>query len=544
MSSQSGNGSRRKPRIVIVGGGTAGWMSAAYICKMLGTGVEVHLIESAQVGTIGVGEATFSTIQLFLETLGLEEKDWMPSCNATYKLAIRFVNWNARRETFYHPFQRLDTIYGRNLADWWLKLGRGRSRVDYDCFVVPALCDAKRAPRYFDGTVFDPNSVAHYTSNRVLRPGTLDELRAQFPYGYHFDAKLFALFLSGVAQRSGALHTIDNVSSVVQQPDGSIAAIVTEHHGRIDGDLFIDCTGFKGLLINGVLEEPFISFGDSLLCDRAVALSVQHDEDERDLNPYTQATAMNCGWIWEIPLWHRMGAGYVYSSRFASANQAEEELRRKFGTRAEDSVANHIKMRVGRNRCSWVKNCVAIGLSSGFVEPLESTGIFFIQQGIEQFVSHFSGALCDPSSVRHYNQAIADCIDGVRDFLILHYATSTRADTPFWRATKESIVIPDELADQMKLWKRRLPTNRSIRSAYHGFEAYSYIIMLLGLGYEPEDVSFVLRHTPDGPALERFAQIKNAAARLVATLPSHHEYLARSLGHKALPLPCADPARV
>jgi tryptophan 6-halogenase len=515
-----------KFRVVILGGGSAGWMTAAYLSKALEHGVEISVIESENIGTIGVGEATFSTVQLFFSFLGLKERDWMPHCNASYKVGIKFVDWNAERRHFYHPFQRFDIVQGRSIAEWWLKLKRGSAPFDYACFTIPKFCDARKAPRYMDGHVFDSKVDGVLTSDHPDQPLLLDDLQIQYPYAYHFDASLVAKFMMGYACKRGVTQIQDDVTDVHRAENGDIASLQTKAHGKVAADLFVDCTGFRGLLINKVLEEPFISFSESLLCDRAVALRVPSDPKTEGINPYTSATALSSGWVWNIPLFHRVGTGYVYSSAFLTAEEAEREFRAHLGKRAEGCTASHIKMRIGRNRNSWVRNVVAIGLSSGFVEPLESTGIFFIQHGIEQLVSHFPRKVRDEQNIKSYNAAIADCIDGVREFLTLHYVASSRNDTPFWKATKTDIMVPDALAERMALWKTTLPTNRTINQRYHGFEAYSYCVMLLGLGWIPNGNLAVLDHMEDARASLAFEAIRSRADYLTSTLPSQYEYLA------------------
>ena len=296
-----------------------------------------------------------------------------------------------------------------------------------------------------------------------------------------------AKFLAEYAKKLGAKQILDDVLHVNPASDGSIGSLVTKSNGELTADLYVDCTGFRGLLINKALGEPFISFSDSLLCDSAIAMQMPSDGAKEGINPYTTATALTCGWVWNIPLFQRIGSGYVYSSEFSTPENAELEFRSHLGARAQGCKASHIKMRIGRSRNSWVRNCVAIGLSSGFVEPLESTGIFFIQHGIEELVNYFPSAERDEQAIKSYNKAIADCIDGVREFLVLHYVASTRADTPFWQATKRDIKVPSHLAERLELWKHRLPTNKTINPNYHGFEAYSYSVMLLGLGFCPEN---------------------------------------------------------
>lgn len=509
--------------VVVVGGGTAGWMTASYL-KKAAPNVNVTLVESATIKTIGVGEATFSTIKLFFDFLGLDEQDWMPSCNATYKLAIRFANWRNDGAHFYHPFQRYETVDGYNMGEWWLKLKRDEEPFDHSCFTIPALCEAKRSPRYLDGCVFDEQVQDYFGGGRKPKNRFLAEHKVQYPYAYQFDASLLAEYLKGYGTARGVRQVVDEVNEVRLKEDGSIDCVVTQRHGAIRGDLFVDCTGFRGLLINQALGEPFISFSDSLLCDSAIAMQVPRDIEKEGINPYTTATALSAGWVWDIPLYGRTGTGYVYSSAFLDKVEAELEFRRHLGSAAEGLRANHLKMRIGRCRNSWVKNCVAIGLSSGFVEPLESTGIFFIQHGIEELVSHFPGEGLDEEMARSYNRGIAEAIDGIRDFLVVHYCTTERTDTPFWRATKE-LEVPAELKERLEIWKHRLPNAKNINPTYHGFEFYSYSVMLLGLNYRPDRSLPVLDHMDDSNALAAFRALRKRTDELVATLPSQLEYL-------------------
>jgi tryptophan 6-halogenase len=514
-------------KIVIVGGGSAGWMTAAYLRRALEETVEISLLESANIPTVGVGEATFSTIKVFFDFLGLDERDWMPKCNAAYKLAIKFVNWNIERRHFYHPFERYETVNGFNVGEWWLKIAKYKDigPFDHNCFIIPALCDHKRSPRYFDGKVYDNKVVEYFKPERAFQKNMLSDLRIQYPYGYHFNASLLADFLMKYATQRGVRRILDDMVDVKLAEDGSISHVVSKNSGDISGDLFIDCTGFRGLLINKKLEEPFISFSESLLCDSAVAMQIPRDIARDGINPYTTATALSSGWVWNIPLYSRDGTGYVYSSAFLSQDEAEREFRAHLGPASDNCKPLHIKMRIGRNRNSWVKNCVAIGLSSGFVEPLESTGIFFIQHGIEELVSHFPRKSPEDEGIKSYNKAVAECIDGVREFLTLHYCASTRADTAFWKATKRDLVLSESLKERLKLWKERLPNNRNINHGYHGFESYSYSVMLLGLGYRPEYSLPVLSHISDENALAAFRAIKERATHLCETLPSQYDYL-------------------
>ncbi len=511
-------------KIVIVGGGTAGWMTAAYLKHAMGERIDITLVESASINTIGVGEATFSTIKLFFDFLGLRESDWMPHCNAAYKLAIKFVGWTAEGRPFYHPFQRYPVVDGFNLGEWWLAHKRDTIPWDHACFTVPALCESKRSPRYLDGTVYDANVQSLFTEEHIRKKNVLQNHHVQFPYAYHFDASLLARFLTQWATQRGVAQVFDEVVEVRQREDGTIDHIQTREHGAIAGDLFIDCTGFRGLLINKVLGERFIHFNESLLCDSAVAMQVPVDIQTKGIEPFTTATALGSGWVWNIPLYGRIGTGYVYCSDFISSEQAEADLRAHLGPASENCKPNHIKMRIGRNENSWQKNCIAIGLSSGFVEPLESTGIFFIQHGIEELLNHFPQSRNAPELAQSYNRNVGACIDGVRDFLTLHYFASDRADTPFWKATKR-VMVPDSVRERLELWKTRLPNARSINPNYHGFEFYSYSVMMLGLNYRPASSLPVLEHVDPQNAERAFEEIQRRSAHLIATLPSQYEYL-------------------
>ena len=504
--------------VTIVGGGTAGWMSASYLKAAFGDRIDVTLIESAQVKRIGVGEATFSTVRHFFNYLGLDEAEWLPKCAGSYKLGIRFENWRKPGEHFYHPFERLRSVAGFSLAEWWLELGDRSEPFDRSCYITTALCEAARAPRMLDGSLF----VSGLDGD--LGRSTLDDQRDQFPYAYHFDADAVAGFLGEYGRERGVRHIVDNVTEVQQDSRGWISGVRTAEHGVVTGDLYIDCTGFRGVLINKTLGEQFQSFEDDLPNNRAVALRVPR-EDATDMDPYTTATTMSAGWAWTIPLFRRNGNGYVYSDKFTTPEEAEAELREKVAPGRDDLEANHIRMRIGRNENSWVGNCVAIGLSSAFVEPLESTGIFFIQHGIEQLVKHFPDNGFDALRTAAYNRRINNAIDGVKEFLILHYRSADREDTPYWKETKAR-PLPDALRERLALAETQLLDDETIYPYYHGFESYSWNTMNLGLGRVPAKARPALRHLDPAPAHAEFARLKAEADEMVATLPSCYEYLA------------------
>jgi len=511
-------------RVVIVGGGTSGWMTATYLRAAFSDRIDITLVESEQVSPVGVGEATFSLFRHFFGNLGIPEEEWMPKCEATYKLAVRFENWREVGHYFYHPFEPLPSAAGFTLADWWLHFRDG-DRFDGDCFVTAKICDSKKSPRHLDGSMFQTSlDVAHdYGDEDLSDAGT------QFTYAYHFDATLLAKYLAEHGVEQGIEHVVDDVEHVEVDERGWIQHVATKEHGNFAGDLFIDCTGFRSVLMAQALKEPFVSFHESLPNDRAVALRVPRDEQSLDIQPYTTATAMEAGWIWTIPLYSRIGTGYVYASDYCTPEEAEQTLRDKVGPAAEGLSANHIQMRVGRSERSWVNNCVAIGLSSAFVEPLESTGIFFVQYAADQLVRHFGGDTPDPVLQEAFNTRIAGCVDGVREFLALHYRAAGRSDNQYWTDAHER-AIPDELLERMRIWEHRLPEDDSIFPHFHGFEPYSYICMLIGLGGFPVRGRPVLARLDAELARLELEQVRETQQRVLKTLPTHRDYITHLRG--------------
>ncbi|AYG80724.1 Flavin-dependent tryptophan halogenase RebH [Streptomyces hundungensis] len=511
-------------KVVIVGGGTAGWMTASYLKAAFGERINVTLVESGNIGAVGVGEATFSDIRHFFEFLGLKEKDWMPACNATYKLAVRFENWRERGHYFYHPFEQMRSVNGFPLTDWWLQQGP-TDRFDKDCFVMASVIDAGLSPRRLDGALIDQPFDEGADEMHGL---TMSEHqgKTQFPYAYQFEAALLAKYLTTYAVERGVRHIVDDVKQVNLDERGWISGVTTAEHGDLTGDLYIDCTGFRALLINKALNEPFISYQDTLPNDSAVALQVPMDMEKRGILPCTTATAQDAGWIWTIPLMGRVGTGYVYAKDYLSPEDAERTLREFVGPAAADVNANHIKMRIGRSRNSWVNNCVAVGLSSGFVEPLESTGIFFIHHAIEQIAKNFPNEDWNPNQRMLYNRSVSHVMDGIREFLVLHYVAAKRQDTQYWRDTKTR-AIPDSLAERLEMWKTQVPDSESIFPYYHGLPAYSYMCVLLGMGGIELKPSPALALSDPSAAEREFEAIRDKTRRLTQTLPKAYEYFAQ-----------------
>jgi tryptophan halogenase len=517
-------------KIVILGGGTAGWMSAAYLAKALHGTVSITVLEAPSIPRIGVGEATVPNLQrVFFDYLGLSEEEWMPECNASFKIAVKFINWrtagngaasgrphHGRPDHFYHPFGLLAEYDHAPLSHYWSHdrhYGKTEEPFDYACFREPPIMDARKSPRWLDG-----------------RPATR--------YAWHFDAQRVADFLRRHAtSKLGVLHVQDEMQHVALDARGFITALQTKGGKTIDGDLFIDCSGFRGLLINAAMGEPFIDMSNQLLCDSAVATAVPHDDEAHGVEPYTSAIAMKAGWTWKIPMLTRFGTGYVYSSQFSDQDEATADFCHLWGLDAEQTRLNHIRFRVGRNRRAWTKNCVSIGLSSCFLEPLESTGIYFITAAIYQLAKHFPDKRFDQVLTDRFNHEIETMFDDTRDFIQAHFVLSPRVDTPFWKANKD-LYLPDQMREKIAMYKAGLPFNAPVtdeRTYYGNFDAEfrnfwtngSYYCIFSGLGLQPDHPLPALMHRPDSisGAAALFDQVKAQQRELVITLPTNYQYL-------------------
>ncbi|MDJ0799790.1 MAG: tryptophan 7-halogenase [Calothrix sp. MO_167.B12] len=503
-------------KIVIVGGGTAGWLSALYLTTVLNhqsknprLNCQITLIESPTIPTVGVGEATIQNIRETFSFLDLDEEELIIRCNATFKLAIKFIDWysGTNNDIFWHPFGEFPTINGIYLPHYLLrqKLLGNSSALDSHSFhrEVP-LCTAKKSPKI----------------------GSENPYEGKVAYGYHLDAGLLSTYLQEKAIERGVNHVGDNVVDVVLAVNGNISKIKTEKSGDINGDLFIDCSGFRGILINQALKEPFISYSDSLFCDRAIAIPIETDDEKEGINPYTTAKALSAGWMWHTPLFGRSGNGYVYSSAFISPESAEKEFRENLnkGSRQVQVDARHIRMRVGKNRNTWVKNCVSIGLSSGFIEPLESTGIYLIEVGVKTLLQHLPDKSFNPVSRDRYNQLMTKVYEEIRDFIVLHYCTTHREDTPFWKENKYHPAIPDSLQEKLEVFQAALP-NLDFWEKHSLFEDYSYFCILAGMKLLPLNPLPILNYVDTSEAEDVLLKIKTEAEIFKNTLPDHYEYI-------------------
>lgn len=516
--------------VVILGGGTAGWMTAAYLGKALQNTVKIVVLEAPAIPKIGVGEATIPNLQrAFFDYLGIAEEDWMRECNASYKMAVKFINWRTpgsgspeprslgrRADAFHHPFGLLPSSDQIPLSHYWAakKLhGATDEAYDYACFTESAIMDAKKAPRWLD-----------------MRPATY--------YAWHFDASLVAAFLRKFAVTKQAVeHVEDEMTEVLTDERGFITALRTKSGRLLEGDLFVDCSGFRGLLINQAMGEPFIDMSDHLLCDSAVATAVPHDDEKHGVEPYTSSIAMPAGWTWKIPMLSRFGTGYVYSSSFASQDEATMDFARLWGLDPEQTSFNQIRFRVGRNRRTWVRNCVSIGLASCFLEPLESSGIYFIYAAIYMLAKHFPDRNFDQVLIDRFNREIEEMFDDTRDFIQAHFYFSPRTDTPFWQANKE-LRLADGIQEKVETYRAGLPVNLPItdEGTYYGnFEAEfrnfwtngSYYCIFAGLGLLPRAPLPALTYKPESIAAaeQLFAEIKRKQRDMVDSLPSNYDLL-------------------
>ena len=487
--------------IVIAGGGTAGWMAAAALARRFERHpIAITVVESSAIGTVGVGEATVPGIRDFFRDLGTRATEVMQATNGTVKLGIEFEDWRHGGHRFFHPFG----LYGApsrgvQFHQYWLKMraaGRETPLADY------CLCSALA-----EANLFMPPPEAPQGDLGV------------FDWAVHFDASLFARFLSARARAAGVAH-IDATIEGVRQDDanGNIAALALEGGGEIAGDLFIDCTGFRSLLIGQALGVPFVDWTHILPCDRAVAMPCARSGP---LTPYTRATALAAGWQWRIPLQSRVGNGYVYASRHISDDEAVATLRARLEGEALGEP-NLIRFTTGKRAQVWARNCIALGLASGFLEPLESTSITLIQTGIERLIDFFPDRHFDPALAEEYNRIATQEYERIRDFLLLHYWGNGRHDEPMWDAVRAA-GLPEPLDRKLRLWRSR---GRFVRYLWESFGDPSWLSLYVGLGIIPEHYDPLGDFFSEDDLDSAFAKMRGAIARAKALAMPHEEFIA------------------
>ena len=484
-------------RIVIVGGGTAGWMTAAAFARLLPTGMSVILVESNQISTVGVGEATIPHIRYFNQLLGVTEREFIKATDATYKLAIEFVGWGELNSRYMHPF----SAFGRDLAGvdfhhHWLAVREALPHLSLDCFSLAA-------------------QLAR--SERFAPPPPYADLG--YGYAFHLDAARYAMFLRQYAEQRNVVRREGRVIRTEQTGEGDIAAVVLESGERIEGDFFIDCSGFRSLLLGETLQVPFTSWKHWLPCDRAVAMASKPLDT---IPSYTRSSATTTGWQWRIPLQHRTGNGQVYASNYLTDDEACDQLRRALNSEPV-SEPNLLRFEAGCRTQSWKNNCVAVGLSSGFLEPLESTSIYLIQMAIVKFVEFFP--LGNDASLGQiaFNRWMSTEYHRVRDFLILHYHLNRRTDSGFWLDCA-AMNIPESLRQKIELFRESATIEHYERGL---FARPSWLAVYLGQGMLPENLDSRVRQLPQAAIAANLESMASRLQQLAQGAPKHDDVIRR-----------------
>lgn len=494
---------RHVRNIVIVGGGTAGWMSAAALSKVLGRGYSIHLVESEEIGTVGVGEATVPHLKLFNQVLGIDELEFVEAVQGTFKLGIEFVDWGRIGDRYFHGFGPIGHERGvLPFHQYWLKLflqGRSTDIGDYSLHSVAApRCKFMASP-----TDAPPHSPL-----------------ANIGYAYHFDAGLYAQYLRRFAEARGVRRTEGRVVEVLLRgEDGYIDAVRLDRGATLSGDLFVDCSGFRGLLIEEALHTGYEDWTHWLPCDRAVAVPC---ESVGEPTPFTRSTARTAGWQWRIPLQHRTGNGYVYSSQYIGDDEAAETLLRNLDGRAL-AQPRLLKFTTGMRRRIWNRNCVSVGLASGFLEPLESTSIYLIQSCIARLVNLLPDRDFSPVLIDRYNAQARFEFERIRDFIILHYHATERDDAPLWNYCR-TMSIPEQLANNIRLFR---DSGRFFRDAEEMFALPSWVQVMLGQHIVPRSYHPAVDEMPDDELVKFAESVRKVIANCVDAMPMHSQFIAR-----------------
>ena len=488
--------------IVIVGGGTAGWMAAAAFSKTIGCRhYNITLVESEQIGTVGVGEATLPLINLFNKNvLGVDEDEFVRETNATFKLGIEFVDWRKLGHSYIHPFGKIGVdMDGISFMHYWLRWYKAGGGLDFSKF--NAETEASRFVKFM--------RTANEPPPKVM---------PDIYYAFHFDASLYAAYLRRYAEKRGVKRIEGVIETVNQHPEnGCISSLVLKNGERIEGDFFIDCSGFKGLLIEQIYQAGYYDWSHWLPVNRAAAVPC---ESAGELLPYTRSTAREAGWQWRIPLQHRTGNGYVFCDQYISEDEAAHKLLSRLDGKAlaEPKILRFV---TGVRKKSWIKNCVTLGLSNGFLEPLESTSIHLVQVGISKILTMFPRNEFNERMIKRYNDEMYLEYEGVKDFLIAHYKVTEREDTDFWRYVKH-MSIPESLEEKLELFKMRGEVMPRISEL---FKEDSWFAVLSGQGLMPQGYHPVADMISDEDLKLRLMKIRTAVQNRVASMPKHADFI-------------------
>jgi hypothetical protein len=499
--------------ICIVGGGTAGWLTAGIIAARhradSGRRLQITLVESEAIGIVGVGEGTWPTMRTTLKKMGVSETDFFRECNTSFKQGAKFARWvtGEASDFYYHPLVLPEGFPSLDLAPFWMKYSAEHADApsfsDAVCF-QEAVCELGLAPKLI----------------------TSPEYAGVANYAYHLDAGRFAPFIRDHCVKNlGVRHVVDEVTAVVKNDRGDIDYVETARSGRLGGDLFIDASGFRSLLLGETLGVPFVDCSDVLFIDRALAVQVPYGDEQTNIVPHTVSTAQKNGWIWDIGLQSRRGVGYVYSSKHTSTDAALGELRAYVGDGYRDWQPREIKIVSGHRQTFWQGNCVAVGLSGGFLEPLEASALVLIELSADMIGAMMPATRETMDIVaRRFNETTRYRWGRIIDFLKLHYVLSQRTDSKFWIDNRHPGSIPESLQEQLELWRYRAPGDQDFTSNYEMFPAASYQYVLFGMGFKM-DTQWSPPERDAGSAQRAFAQNAALKGKWTKALPGNRELI-------------------